>query len=118
MKLSDRIAAAQEPDHALFAEAHLAIFPEPIGEQAPIQTDNWRAWSNRRYKFGQLLRHGAYVDAALTLVPEGWNRSFTDDPDDLGGCIAELWTAKQHAWANAATPALAMTAAALKARGL
>ena len=68
----------------------------------------WRA-------FAAMLDAEAYESAALSLKPEGWLRSFTDDPDDLGGVIAELWTKKRNAWANASTPALALTAAILRA---
>ena len=61
-------------------------------------------------------RFTASIDAAMSLVPEGWNRSFTDDPDDLGCVIGELWTRKRNAVGHAATPALALTAACLRAR--
>lgn len=54
------------------------------------------------------------LDAALTLVPQGWQWQL----DNCGGggdtpCRCELGT---DIWAEAATPALALVAAALKAR--
>ena len=75
----------------------------PVGEKAYWDPDD------PKYHFT------ASIDAALSLVPEGWNRSFTDDPDDLGCVIGELWTRKRNAVGHAATPALALTAACLRA---
>lgn len=128
MTLIERIESADGPDRNLFAEAHLALNPEPVGEQAPIQTDNWRAWSNGRYKFGQLLAAGAFLDAALTLVPDSDDRTavfWQIGNDGAGGNPADFLarvlvctdlTSREYK-AVSATPALAVSAAALKAGG-
>lgn len=65
-------------------------------------------------RFG-LYRYTASIDAAMTLVPEGWTWGVFDDgtawvwPDER----RDLLTGKQ---AKAATPALALCAATLRAR--
>jgi len=61
----------------------------------------------------------ASLDAALSLVPEGWGREFWHEPGDKA--IAHTWPPTRRAPRDtcsgfAATPALALCAAALKAR--
>jgi hypothetical protein len=61
----------------------------------------------------------ASIDAALTLVPEGWQRSiWIGDSDDQRTALVELcpYDADTEVQVRAATPALALCAAALKAR--
>jgi hypothetical protein len=67
---------------------------------------------------GSSLRFTGSIDAALTLVPEGhqWSLAECAMP---GRYYAELGPRKASVWsfdAQAATPALALCAAALKAR--
>jgi hypothetical protein len=79
-----------------------------------------------RINYGPLLwadRYGAHftssLDAALTLVPEGWQRSiWIGDSDDQRTALVELcpYDADTEVKVRAATPALALCAAALKAR--
>lgn len=58
----------------------------------------------------------ASIDAALTLVPEGWRKSIIDA--DNGNAIVELWQDEGdgEVGAQAATAALALVAASLRAR--
>lgn len=56
----------------------------------------------------------ASIDAALTLVPEGWKWAVTSKNS---ACCHEQHIAPLN-WSYAATPALALAAAALKARGV
>ena len=106
--LAERCEAAEGPDRKL-------------DEAIERATGNYTAFAH--YTLGDddfdeyvPTRYSASIDAAMSLVPEGWNRSFTDDPDDLGCVIGELWTRKRNAVGHAATPALALTAACLRAR--
>lgn len=57
-------------------------------------------------------KYTASLDAAVTLAPEGW---FKLEPDSLKGWRALGLTGP---WCHAATPALAVTAASLRARAL
>ena len=112
MRLAERCEAAMGPDRELDALIQMAVRKrEPL-----LQAD----------RLPMKPRHfTASLDAAMTLVPEGWTawelRSrrrltrFTaeisrlcDDIDDADGELIEC--------GNAATPALALCAAALRAR--
>jgi hypothetical protein len=65
-------------------------------------------------------RYTASLDAAMTLVPEGW-RPVIDMASEEGAAIVDVWAApaaspqptRRHA--KAATPALALCGAALRA---
>lgn len=79
-----------------------------------------REWMDKERRFFRLLEVGAYLDAALTLVPERWTYSAYQGP-----------SGQPHKWAlrtirdgdqryteveaKAHTPALALTTAALRA---
>lgn len=54
------------------------------------------------------------LDAAMALVPEGWSRS-TSNENGYEEVTLNNHGLKRTAWAHAATPALALTAAALRA---
>jgi hypothetical protein len=79
-------------------------------------------WLARHNPFFLMLEAKAFESAALMLVPEGWTR-LTDNTD--GREIVELYTPDydEHDWqpdirfsaASAATPALALCAASLRA---
>lgn len=63
--------------------------------------------------------YSASIDAALQLVPEGWARGFTDRRTVPGMKVnAQCWTSADRSTVHgdAATPALALCAAALRAR--
>ncbi len=67
--------------------------------------------------FGRIKAYTASLDAALTLVPEGWqwvvSQQFGQPFAGCGGSPTDGWLA----WhVDAATPALALCAAALRAR--
>ncbi len=64
--------------------------------------------------FNQLPRYTASIDAALMLVPEGWKWAVTSKNS---ACCHEQHIAPLN-WSYASTPALALAAAALKARGV
>ena len=74
---------------------------------------------------GKALAYTASIDAALTLVPEGWrlaNLSQYDPGDAKSTCSLVRMEAgygalvKNRRWAVAATPALALCIAALRAK--
>jgi hypothetical protein len=68
-----------------------------------------------------LRRYTSSLDAAMTLVPEGWTYRLSSPPYRKGHA-ADLWPPIQPGdgpfvkRADAATPALALTAACLRAR--
>jgi len=133
--LIERISAATGPDRALDAE--IAAFVKQCSRNAPAWVRNWQGlWAPAPkvnsgavalwHDSGELSvwwnapEFTASIDAALTLVPEGLNwligrgRARPDEP--LYG-VQLLDGERVVAGAeNNATPALAICAAALKAR--
>lgn len=66
-----------------------------------------RMWS------GLAKPYTSSLDAAMTLVPEGWNVQFERTGSASRACV---WKAARNHSRYAATPSLALCAAALKAR--
>lgn len=88
-----------------------------------IATALARAWNAGRITRGQWLRGvemqeaGAYLDAVLVMLPEGWGWDVGNDSD--AGGWAEVYhpehAGKHSGGTDAATPALALLAAIEKA---
>lgn len=92
MKLAERVEALSGPDRAVDWELH--VFDGLVGVGM----------------YGAHPHYTASLAAAMTLVPEGWDHGYTAN----GQC----WTHKEASTVHgdAATPALALCAAALRAR--
>lgn len=144
MTLIERIESADGPDRELDAEIAVAIryFPQNVGfvwknDLEPNCPEIGRVTCVTSLGTGgphyAAPRYTASIDAALTLVPEGWRpysadmsiagrtRFVIEGPktqwatDDAGEkCAGADW----YTQGVASTPALALCAAALKARGL
>lgn len=109
--LSDRVEAANaDEQRAMLKEAYHALFPH----NSPQYDHQHRA------RFVGFLDAGAYESAAMMLVPEGW---FTSDfhQGPSGGNWWDLSRIRDgdqrytSAAGMASTPALALTAAAIRA---
>lgn len=140
LSLAQRCEAATGPDRELDLAIHLALYPESeISELmrygrgfdhcagtsweigvSEILFESWR--DGRCYANGgyPLRRYSQSLDAALTLVPEGWSHLMAWN---ARGCVCDVhsrplgdFDGTWPAHARAATPALALCAAALKAR--
>ena len=127
-KLSARIEAAVGPNRELDGLIFKAIFPDRDWVQFD---DCWGArCEDDGCVFDMPFHYTASVDAALMLVPDGWNymlvyreqkhaRAYVNNGfmKFVGGGMKRD---PRHEWyeVTAATPALAIAAAALKARGL
>ena len=120
-----RIESADGPDRELDAEIFIAachptwriqteckLFPEQV-QTGRIQKPDGCGWRNAP-------AYTASIDAALTLAPEGWHMSVhTTVGALLQGSAAVRDRDGGPSFASAAsTPALALAAAALKARGV
>lgn len=115
--LADRVEGAEGPSYALDCEIARAINPQATSQTVPPA-------------------YSASLDAAMTLVPEGWQCGF-----EMHGCYDQVDRPEAWCWpyssdfepdwrdgnegyrsnphgyrAVAATPALALVAAALRAR--
>ncbi len=129
--LADRIEASKGPSRELDAEIWCEIngkeFPQPPYET--IQPD-YDADPRGEALFLGISRSGLLLqsykdsthpytrslDAAMTLVPEGWMQFDVDATAPELGVDWRLYRMKDEVTACAATPALALCAAALRAR--
>ena len=108
LALAARVEAAKAGEQReLLIVAFSLIFPDHYMEgRSGIGPSRWST-------FKQMIDPGAYESAAMQLVPEGWRKSY-DDLDD-GRCGWRFERDNEQIYSNAATPALALTAAALRA---
>jgi hypothetical protein len=115
VELAERVEAERATpadEFRIISEAALSIF----------------GWEDERYKrVLRLLEAGASLDAAMRLVPEGWEPVIDCVNQDQRLAHVDLWQSvtklggdglpfNERAVGNATTPALALTAACLKAR--
>ncbi len=108
LALAARVEAADGADRALDAE----IGAVTLKNGAVRVTDDGR----RLQISPPPRRYTASLDAAASLVPEGWNwEVYSDGTALLWMPPAGEWSIRRTAVADAATPALALTAAALRA---
>ncbi|SMD03718.1 hypothetical protein [Novosphingobium sp. B1] len=102
-------------------EAFKVIHPEPPYSWKPLPVGDvitdpavkaHRYWLyNVQGRFYRFLDAEAWTDAAMMLVPEGWEWAYLDN----AAIVREAGTLK-HAYGNAPTPAHALLAACLKAK--
>ena len=102
MKLAERVEALSGPERAVDWELH--VFDGLVGVGM----------------YGAHPHYTASLAAAMTLVPEGWDHGYTWQPGSYPHMKAngQCWTHKEASTVHgdAATPALALCAAALRAR--
>lgn len=121
-ELADRVERADGPSRELDVEIALAIGWR-LDQSGP--NDLWR--EPGRADWVELPEFTASLDAALTLVPEGWKFHLTTEHTAVAKAAAHAdvmdrdWPDPQAGYgivteAHAATPALALAAAALRAR--
>ena len=115
-KLAERIEALEGPCRAMDAEITLAVHdcckphtPTAEGPRYPLEN-----------KYGSPFFPQPYtssLDAAMTLVPEGWVWSINQFPDKASAyCVSEGEVMARPRKQYQATPALALCAAALRAQ--
>lgn len=111
-------AASADEQRDLLIEAFKAIHgPKPF--RVPGGSPEWKAWLDLFNPFFKKLEARAFLDAALTLVPEGHHfGAGTDIPDGIGPDGWAWVSDKRDTFeiVRAATPALALTASALRAQ--
>ena len=127
LALAERVEALNGPDMEIFYKVRDALWPydpaTPIEDQLPALL--------ARQQFDRFVHGGAWLDASMTLVPEGWNwmagerdqgrpRAYVNNGKRLtirSGLRNGLRSNPEAIWCEvvAATPALALCAAALRA---
>lgn len=116
LALAERCEAATGPDReldALIAYQHLGLFVRNEGH--PLGR---KCYDTHGIEVA-LPRYTASLDAAMTLVPEGRRQDHVW-PDGEGGFCSYIWEKDRAAYisgkSRACSTALALTAAALRAR--
>jgi hypothetical protein len=110
-------AATADHQRELLFEAFEAVHPYPGHEHYLVDEIDW-TWDRLRQPFIAMLDAEAYESAALTLVPEGWNWGIFMR-HDWPKQNAQVWHREREAstkHGEAATPALAIAAATLRAK--
>lgn len=111
LNLAARVEAAAGPDRALDAEIALAI-----GWHNSRVCELWTDERGRHWPQGP-CQWTASLDAAVALVPAGWTWCRYHNGDvEVGMPWDDRHQRGMNLQAKAATPALALTAAALRAR--
>lgn len=114
MTLIERLRAASGPDRELFEEAFRAVFPQ---HYAGVGTSGFGP--SRWARFSQLLDAEAWLEAVLTLLPEGW-RPYLAQIADRDWSVSLTCDRQDdlHCKGNAAIPAIALLIAILQAKGI
>ena len=122
-ELIEALETAQGADRGLFIAAFDCCHPAPCGAVGGPVPDAYYAWLRVKDRFCHLLNTDAYLDAAMMLVPEGCTWSAGDWSAIAKGASATCWPPEDRRPPNyngichAATPALALAAACLRAGG-
>lgn len=120
-RLVERIEGATGDDPELLWEAQRIVNPLPPtiwkNEQREVWTPEYAAYIAVGHRFGELIDAGASTDAAITLIPDGWTLFHLGGPFNDSPCHATVGGGNPVALceATAATPALALTSASLRA---
>lgn len=128
MSLAERIEAAGVDEQlAMLEEAFEALFPAPDSGRSPDDGYGWAAtvaknpafiaWCNLKQRFTAMLDAEAYESAAMMLVPEGcsWELMMSRTAIEAEAFIWDMTDLGTGNRGIAATPALALAAAAIRA---
>jgi hypothetical protein len=130
IEMAERCERAEPSEQrALLTQAFEVVHGRQLA--AGWETEDGRCETNARLKFDRMLEAGAFESAAMTLVPEGWavERSGWHTIAEPHHAGFELWQYRKNAdgeyrhsssetitKGSAVTAALALCAAALRAR--
>lgn len=108
-------AATADHQRELLFEAFEAVHPYPGHEHYLVDEIDW-TWDRLRQRFAAMVAAEAYESAALTLVPEGGTAVFHLFNHRDGFWECDLGSTGPDFRGQAATPALAIAAATLRAK--
>ena len=122
--LAAKVEAAPSDNAELFGEVFRALFPKPariwVTDNNGPWTEEYSAWQEKQSRFYELLEAEAYESAAMRLVPEGvdWEVGYAKSHGEylderLNGANGFAAVAGRNVFAT--SPALALTAACLRA---
>lgn len=114
LALAERVEALTGPDREVDAATVRALYPQAIveiycvGDEEPLVFHAQPLVQNKR----ELPAYTASLDAAMSLVPDAWNFKIHKTGKFYW---VEVWKAASSYARTSPDPALAMTAAALRA---
>ena len=119
LALAERVEAATTTEQREMLEAAFVAVHGPKPARVHGGTSEWIAWLDLHNPFFALLQAGGFLDAAMSLVPSGcseWNVEAWKAPGAIhpAHVRATAWVSGA-ARVYASTPALALTAACLRA---
>lgn len=120
-------AATADQQRELLTALFVEFFPEPdttpvdLGGGLRGMSQQWLVWDQLHDRFDDMLHAGAHLDAALLLLPVGWTAWEIRSRGAMTLYVAELSRQSECEGENfttgrAVTPALALCAAAIRAR--
>lgn len=133
IELAERVEAATGPDRELDIEIGFQLASRErlwalsgMNAQRPLFSDDdlWRQVRRCPTEYGLGHCYTSSLDSAMTLVPEGWRLYMLSSSDQAKIWSANLWVMASGEEVDsvpagrAATPALALTAACLRALAL
>lgn len=133
LRLAERVEALEGPDREVDAEIWLTVTPGATRKAFVVpDTPERKGWTidetrDASHRLIVVPAYTASLDAAMTLVPEGWGHTFVLHPGFPSEAAVreyrlrsdgKYWTSSAMAHSGmvkARTPALALTAACLRA---
>lgn len=117
--LADRVEAAEGPEREIDSAIYEAIGIDETRCKWWCKMDGRTDLTRARFIAAHAPQFTASIDAAMTLVPDGWAFGLSSDLIE-DGAVAGLMRKSPHSAgdAKATTPALALTAAALRAQAI
>ena len=117
LALAERVEAATATEQREMLEAAFVAIHGPKPERVHGGSPEWLAWLDLHNPFFALLQAGGFLDAAMSLVPSGWVCTHAYFNDQRAVFNFTKWRDGNPMYASgvALTPALALTAAALRA---
>lgn len=117
LDLAKWVEEAEADSPELYEDAFRTAFPQPSRVLRGPGAQEYLEWLERLQRLCDFVEVKAFLDAAMALVPEGWRFEVTTTGFKPGASIVtDRGTFINGGGAYAATPALALCAAALRAR--
>lgn len=119
MELASRVESADGPQHFKWWDIFYAVFGS-TKDAIALPDAEQQAWIDRERRFARLIEAGAYLDAAMTLVPD-WPHFRLFRPSNVRGAVWSVYMNPHPecddpaVGADATTKELAVLAACLRA---
>lgn len=123
LELAEKVEGLTSPCREVFEDAFRLVFPKPsriwVTDSTGDYTPEYEAWQGRQHAYWDYLEVGAFLDAAMLLVPSSeraWNVRIVRDDDTWGAAVWHPFDSPPDIGPQFCTPALALVAACLRSR--